>query len=236
MGDGPLRVKICGLVRREDVLAADAAGADYLGLVLSQGFGRSVEPARARVLVEGTRAPKVAVLVDETAAAAEAAASALGADVIQLHGTEEPEILEALRDRGEWRLWKAVRAASLADVERTVERYAGVADGILVEGWKEGSLGVGGARLALEAERVRSLVPERVDFVLAGGLGPDTVADAVQRFRPDVVDVSSGVEREPGVKDASRVRTFVRAARDAGRRSGPSPAADGRTPAAGGAR
>jgi phosphoribosylanthranilate isomerase len=234
VGEG-LRVKVCGLVRREDVLIADAAGVDYLGVILSPGFGRSVRPARAAALVEGTRAPKVAVVVDATAASAEAAAAALEARVIQLHGTEEPDVLEALRHRGEWTLWKAVRAATLADVERAVERYAPVADGLLVEGRREGSLGVGGARLVLDAEQVRGLVPRGLDFVLAGGLGPDTVAEAVRRFRPDVVDVSSGVERELGVKDPSLVRAFVRAARRAGERSETAPAGGGPASAAGGA-
>ena len=212
MGEGP-RVKICGLMRREDVLAADAAGASFVGVVLSAGFGRSVELPRAAALVAGTRAAKVAVLVDETPAAAEEAALALGADALQLHGSESPDVLEALRARGAWTLWKAVRARSLGDIERTVERYARVADGILVEGWRAGSLGVGGARLGLEPEAVRALVPATLDFVLAGGLEPGTVAEAARLFRPDVVDVSSGVERAPGVKDPEAVRAFVRAAR-----------------------
>lgn len=230
MGDG-VRVKICGLTRREDVLAADRAGADYLGVVLSAGFGRSVDRRRAAELVVGTRAPRVAVLVDETPEAAEAAAIALGADVLQLHGEEDPGILRALRERGPWTLWKAVRALTLDDVERTVERYGGVADAILVEGWKEGALGVGGARVGLDPARVRELIPDALDFVLAGGLGPETVADAVRTFRPDVVDVSSGVEREMRVKDHALVDAFVRAARSAAER-----AASDTHPAAGGAR
>jgi len=207
-------VKICGLARREDALAADRAGADYLGVVLSAGFRRSVEPARASALVEGTRALKVAVLVDEHPDAAEAAALALGAAVLQLHGDEEPSLLAALKERGPWALWRAVRARSLDDIRRTVERYHGVADGILVEGG-EGALGVGGARLELDADRVRDLLPEGLDFVLAGGLDADTVAEAVRRFEPDVVDVSSGVERERGAKDHALVEAFVLAARGA---------------------
>jgi phosphoribosylanthranilate isomerase len=198
-------VKICGITRREDALAADEADADYLGVVLSAGFGRSVEPGRAGALVEGTRARKVALLVDESAEAAEAAAHALGAAVIQLHGAEEPELLDALRERGPWKLWKGVRARSLEDVAKAVERYASVADGILVEGWKKGGPGVGGAKVKLD--------PDAVDFVLAGGLDAKSVADAVRRFHPDVVDVSSGVESELGVKDHDSVRAFVRAAR-----------------------
>lgn len=214
MGE-PVRVKICGLTRPEDARAADAAGADYLGVVLTSGFGRSVTPSAARAIVEGTNASKVAVLVDETAEGAAAAARALGAAVIQLHGTEPPPVLEELRALGNWALWKAVRARSLGDIERAVEAYARVADGILVEGWKEGSLGVGGVRLSLDPARVRSLVPYSVDLVLAGGLGPQTVAEAVRSFRPDVVDVSSGVESALGVKDHGRVSAFIESARAA---------------------
>jgi phosphoribosylanthranilate isomerase len=207
-------VKICGLVRREDALAADRAGADYLGVVLSAGFLRSVEPERARAVVEGTRARKVAVLVDEDAEAAEAAGRTLGASVLQLHGDEEPTLLLALRERGPWALWKSVRARSLDDIRRTAERFVGVADGILVEG-AGSALGVGGARIGLDSGSVRKLVPREIDFVLAGGLDVATVADAVRRFEPDVVDVSSGVEREPGAKDHALVDAFVRAARGA---------------------
>lgn len=210
-----VRVKICGLTRREDVLAADAAGADYLGVVLSAGFGRSVPPSEALALVEGTRAPKAAVLVDERVDAAAAAARALGADVIQLHGSEAPDLLEALRARGTWKLWKAVRARSVEDIERVVERYGSLVDGLLIEGWNEGPLGVGGARVTLDPARVRALVPTRATFVLAGGLTPDSVADAVRGFHPDVVDVSSGVERSLGVKDHAKVRGFIEAARGA---------------------
>lgn len=217
MGEG-LRVKICGLTRREDVAAADRAGADYIGVVLSAGFGRSVDLRGVAELVAGTRARKVAVLVDETPQAAAEAATALGADVLQLHGAEDPGVLRALRARGAWTLWKAVRARSLDDVQRTVEEYGNVADALLVEGWKEGSLGVGGARLGLDPARVRALIPGGLDFVLAGGLGPETVADAVVAFRPDVVDVSSGVELEMGVKDHALVEAFVRAARTAAER------------------
>jgi phosphoribosylanthranilate isomerase len=210
-----VRVKICGLVCREDALVAEEVGADYLGVIVSAGFRRSVPLSSARAVVEGTRARKVAVMVDESADAARAAARALGAEVIQLHGEEDPTLLEALRADGVWTLWKAVRARSLADVERAVELYGGVADALLVEGWMDGVLGGGGARLALDPGRVRDSIPTGLDFVLAGGLDPETVGSAVRSFRPDVVDVSSGVERAIGAKDPGRVRAFVHEARAA---------------------
>lgn len=210
-----LRVKICGLGRREDVLAAEEAGADYLGFVLSAGFGRSVDPTGAGALVAGARASRVAVVVNESPDAAAGLAEAIGADVIQLHGAEEPDVLRALRDRGEWRLWKAVRARSLADVEEAAKRYAGIADALLVEGWHEGPPGRGGARVTLDPPSVRGTIPPGMGFVLAGGLDPESVEDAIRLFRPDVVDVSSGVEASLGVKDPELVRAFVEAARTA---------------------
>ena len=210
-----MRVKICGLTRREDAQAADDAGADYLGVVLSSGFGRSVSVRSAGGMVAGTRAKKVAVLVDESPEEATRAATALGADVVQLSGEESVDVIHGIRASGPWTIWKAVRALSVEDLERAIERYGGTVDGILVEGWKEGSKGGSGTRVALDAARVRLLIPEDVDFILAGGLGPDSVAEAIRSFRPDVVDVSSGVERTVGAKDHDRVHAFVEAARGA---------------------
>lgn len=210
-----LRVKICGVMRREDALEVDRAGADYLGVILSGGFSRSVDPAEATALVEGIRPIGVAVLVGAEPASAEASARSIQAGVIQLHGEEDPSVLAELRSRGAWKLWKAVRARSVEDIERAVERYAEVADGILVEGWREGVVGGGGVRLDLGTHAVRDLVPERLDFILAGGLDPDTVGEAVAAFRPHVVDVSSGVESTHGEKDPQLVKRFVEAARKA---------------------
>jgi phosphoribosylanthranilate isomerase len=175
-----------------------------------------VAPVRARALLEGTAALKVAVVVDVHADAAAAVARSVGADVIQLHGEEAPEELEDLRLRGPWKLWKSVRAKSLEDVETVVERYGRVADGILIEGWKDGVVGGGGAAVTLDGARVREIVPASVQFVLAGGLRVDTVADAIRRFEPDIVDVSSGVERAPREKDPELVTRFIHAAAVAG--------------------
>jgi len=208
-----VRVKICGITRREDALAVDRAGADYLGVILSAGFSRSVDPATAATLVEEVRPITVAVLVGEEPAAAEQLARSIGAGVIQLHGEEPPSVLAELRSRGPWKLWKAVRAKAVDDVERAVERYADVADGILVEGWKDGVIGGGGVRLDV-GTAVGEVIPERLDFILAGGLEPDSVAETVIALRPHVVDVSSGVEHRKGEKDAELVKRFVEAARD----------------------
>lgn len=211
----PLRVKICGVTRREDAVAAERAGADYVGVILSAGFSRSVDPTEAAALVAGLEPVAVAVLVDEDRASAEAAARSLGAGVIQLHGDEPPSLLADLRARGDWKLWKSVRARTAADVAHTVERYAGLVHGILVEGWKEGVTGGGGVRLGVDHAAVRASVPDDVELILAGGLTPDTVAHTVEAFRPQVVDVSSGVESAVREKDHELVSRFVERARAA---------------------
>jgi len=211
--NGPL-VKICGLTRREDAELAEQLGADYLGFVLSEGFARTVHEADARSLTEGLATARVAVLVDPPVARAAALARAIDAEVIQLHGSESPEVLERLRESGDWRVWKAVRARGIEDVVQAVLDYGAIADGLLVEGWKESVVGGGGVTLALGPESVRATLPEGLTFVLAGGLTPESVGAAIEAFRPAVVDVSSGVEGSPGVKDAERLRRFLLAARD----------------------
>lgn len=208
------KVKICGLMRRQDAAAADAYGADYLGVVLSAGFGRSVEPERARALVEGLTAVPVAVLVDEEADSASRLAAALGAGVVQLHGKEPPAVVAEIGERGPWRVWKSVRARAPEDVSRALDAYAGLIDGILLEGYREGVVGGGGAMLDLDAlYEVRARIPAELEVVLAGGLTPDAVRAALARFAPDVIDVSSGVERARGEKDHHLVRRFIEEAR-----------------------
>lgn len=213
MGEPP-RVKICGIRRREDALTADRLGANYLGVVLSPGFGRSVDPASAPSLVEGVGATLVAVLVDEAPERAAELATALGAGVIQLHGTEPPEEVAKLAGLGRWELWKAVRVSRVADVEGASRRYGGLVAALLVEGHRDGV--VGGAGVAVDAAlapAVRAALAPGLGLVLAGGLTPENVRGAVARFGPDVVDVSSGVERVRGQKDPELLRRFIERSR-----------------------
>ena len=208
-------VKICGLTHGDDARMAERVGADYLGFVLTQGFGRSVPPREAAAVIDGTSLPRVAVLVDESPEDAAHLARSIRASVVQLHGSEPPETVEAVRARGDWRIWKAVRARSVEDVARAVLDYGALVDALLLEGYRKGVMGGGGMRLEVEPARVREAVPTDIGLVLAGGLTPDTVGEAVRRFRPDVVDVSSGVEGEPGRKNEAAVTRFVHAAKAA---------------------
>lgn len=203
------RVKICGLTHNDDARLAERVGADLLGFVLSRGFGRSVPEDDASSVAFGTGVERVAVLVDEPVDRAARLARSIEAAVIQLHGSESPETVERLRSAGEWRVWKAVRVRSLGDVARAVLDYGPLVDGLLLEGWKPGVTGGGGARLELRPDEVRREMAAGPALVLAGGLTPDNVADAVAQFGPDIVDVSSGVETTPGRKNPELVRRFV---------------------------
>ena len=217
-----VRTKICGVRRPEDARAAVAAGAHYVGAILSPGFGRSVEPSVAAGFVEDGEAVLVGVLVDAETDEVLSAARVARARVIQLHGEEPPGVLRALRSEGDWRLWKAVRVRDADDIGLALDRWVGVADGILLDGHRQGRVGGGGVSFPWEAlEAVRDQVPASLALVVAGGLTPENVGEAVRRLAPDVVDVSSGVESRPGVKDPERIRAFVesvrRAAADIGR-------------------
>jgi phosphoribosylanthranilate isomerase len=212
---GP-EVKICGITRLEDALAAAHAGADYLGAILSTGFRRSVEPGLATRYPGETGRPLVGVLVDETPSRAAQLARATGASVLQLHGNETPRVLEALRELGSWRLWKALRVRTAAEVREALDLYGPLADGLLLDGWHPEHRGGSGVRFPWDlVAPLRDEFPGHLTFIAAGGLQPDNVGEAVRRLRPDVVDVSSGVEIRPGIKDAGRVRSFIRMARNA---------------------
>jgi phosphoribosylanthranilate isomerase len=211
------KVKVCGLTRPEDARLAVQAGAHYLGAILSPGFGRSVDASVAAQFAKGNDATVVAVVVNAGIAEAARVARAVGAGVIQLHGSEDPGELDALRGEGEWRLWKSVAVREASDLEQALDRWVETADGLLLEGFRAGSAGGTGATFPWEAlEALRSDIPEELTLVVAGGLNPENVAEAVTRLSPDVVDVSTGVEERLGVKDASKVRAFVRAARGRG--------------------
>jgi phosphoribosylanthranilate isomerase len=203
-------VKVCGVTRVEDARQAIAAGAAYVGAILTPGFARSVDPATAARFVEGGEATLVSVVVDLGVEESARLARLTGAGVIQLHGDETTNELAALRELGDWRLWKAVRVRQTSDVEFALDRWGSAADGVLLEGFREGRVGGAGATFPWEAlEAVRAKVPTDLTLVIAGGLTPDNVAAAVSRLAPSVVDVSSGVEERLGVKDPAKMRAFV---------------------------
>jgi phosphoribosylanthranilate isomerase len=209
----PPAVKVCGLMRHGDAALAVDAGAAYLGAILAPGFRRTVTPEAARVIFGGLPARKVGVFVNAPLDELISVTTTVAVDVVQLHGDEPPEYVEAVRAAG-FEVWKAVRPRGGEEFTEAVERYGRAADALLLDGFSAAAAGGTGTRFPWEEVAARlSLLPRGTKLVAAGGLNPENVAEAARILHPAVVDVSSGVERETGIKDEARVRGFVAAVR-----------------------
>jgi indole-3-glycerol phosphate synthase/phosphoribosylanthranilate isomerase len=208
-------VKICGITRVDDALAAAREGADAVGLVFSPGSPLRVDTGTARRISAALPPFVLRVGVFRDASREELARTVddVGLDVLQLEGREPPETLEGLPGR----VLKVVPVGPAFDPVHAL-RYEGFADGIVLDARGPASGPAPGGLGAFDWSRARE-VREKVSFLmLAGGLTPDNVAKAVSAVRPDAVDVSSGVESAPGLKDPAKVRAFVHAvARATGR-------------------
>lgn len=207
------QIKICGVCDPVDASYAVAAGASHVGMIRVPGSRRTRPLALAReVAAAAAGARRVGVFADAADAVITEEAESLGLEVIQLHGAEAPERVQALAGRGR-AIWKVVKPRSAADLLAAAARYRS-ADLLLVEGWSPRGEGGMGARFPWdEVESAVEELPEGTVLGVAGGLTPDNVAEAVRRFRPALVDVSSGVETAPGHKDPGLVRAFVEAVR-----------------------
>ncbi|MBN9738259.1 MULTISPECIES: phosphoribosylanthranilate isomerase [unclassified Pseudonocardia] len=202
-------VKVCGLRTAEDVRVAVGAGADAIGFVLHPPSPRYVDPGTARDLV-GQVPPgvlSVVVVADHTAADAARATREIGADVLQLHGRYTAGDF-AVAAAEPVRLWRATSLDQRPDL-----RVGAFGEEVLL---LDSPVAGSGETWAAEAMEHRPDGP----WLLAGGLDPDNVGDAVRRVRPWGVDVSSGVEATRGVKDHARIAAFVAAARAADRPAG----------------
>ncbi len=212
-----IRVKICGLRTEADVAAVAASGAAYMGLVFFPKSPRNLTIAEARVLA--LAAPvglaKVALTVNADDALLDAIIEAMPLDMLQLHGSESPDRVAEVRARYGLPVMKAVGVADEGDLAAVFD-YSLVADQILVDAKPpKNSVLPGGNGLSFDWRLVaqrRWLRP----WMLAGGLKPENVAEAIRLTNARQVDVSSGVESAPGVKDAARIAAFVAAARQDG--------------------
>jgi phosphoribosylanthranilate isomerase len=209
-----IRVKLCGLTTPEQVLVAANAGAAYVGFVFFAPSPRnlSVEAARDAALAAPEGVAKVALTVNATDAELDAIVRLVPLDVLQLHGRETPGRVTALRARYGLPVMKAVGVASADDLP-ALEAYSRVADQLLVDAKApKGAALPGGNGLAFDWRLIagrRWACP----WMLAGGLTPENVALAVQMTGARQVDVSSGVEIAPGVKDATKIAAFMAAAK-----------------------
>lgn len=200
-------VKFCGLTRAIDVERAAALGVAAIGLVLAAGSPRQLQPEQAAALAavarRQPRPPRVVLLVrnDRPDAVARAIAR-IEPDLVQFHGDED----EAFCSRFGLPYWKALGAAGLADLSALLAAHPG-AEALLLDGHPPGAAGGAGHRL--DWRRWPAASGRRL--VLAGGLGPDNVAAAIAATRPWAVDVSSGIESAPGIKDERAMAAFMAA-------------------------
>ncbi|MET0312759.1 MAG: phosphoribosylanthranilate isomerase [Hansschlegelia sp.] len=212
-----IEVKICGLSEPATLEAALEAGADLIGLVSFPKSPRHVSPERAAELaaLARGRARVALLLVDASDDLVSELVSATLPDVLQLHGNESPERAAELRRIFGREVWKAIPLGAEADLA-AAEPYWDAADRVLFDAKPpQGAELPGGNGLAFDWDLLANLDPAR-PFVLSGGLTPENVGEAVRISKARAVDVSSGVESAPGVKDPDRIAAFVRAGRLAG--------------------
>lgn len=209
-----VRVKICGLRRPEDVAAAASAGAVYGGFVFFPKSPRnvSIETARALALEAPVGLAKVALLVDADDALLDAVTGHVPLDMLQLHGKETPERVSDIRARTGLPVMKAVGVSGPDDLA-AIDVYAQVADQLLVDAKApRGADLPGGNGLSFDWRLLAGRKYWTCPWMLAGGLTAGNVAEAVRLTGAQQVDVSSGVETAPGVKDPDLIEAFVAAA------------------------
>jgi len=205
--NNPLRVKICGITRVEDALLAASAGADALGFIFYEKSPRFITPSAARAIIK--KLPpfiaKVGVFVDEQAGRVEEIAAEAGLTTLQLHGKESPAYCEEIGIN----VIKALRVRGEEDI-KNISSFNVAA--LLLDTYKKGQAG-GTGEVFDWALAVKAVGESSRPIILSGGLTPDNVAEAARQVRPYAVDVSSGVEAAPGIKDRALVESFIRRAK-----------------------
>ena len=206
-----MRVKICGVCRAEDAALIAENGADYIGVILAQrGPRQQTLESAARIYDAAGDVMRVGVFADQEIMDIAATAQQLGLSVIQLHGNESAEFINELECEADAAIWKTVHLRDRDDLERAIDSYADHVDGLLLDAATGGS----GKRFEWShAHRARVLLPEQVTLIVAGGLTPENVHDAIVALQPDVVDVASGVEVTTCQKSAEKIREFIMRAR-----------------------
>jgi phosphoribosylanthranilate isomerase len=206
-------IKICGLSSPQTLEAAIAAGADMAGFVFFEKSPRHIdlETARTLGLLAQGRIRKVALTVDADDATLDAIAADLAPDMMQLHGKESPARVAEVKARFGLPVIKAIGVATAQDIE-AARAYEGAADILLFDAKPAPDASVpGGAGVSFDWDLLRNI--GAASWMLSGGLDPENVSEAIRRTGAPAVDVSSGVERERGMKDAGKIRAFIEATR-----------------------
>jgi phosphoribosylanthranilate isomerase len=208
-------VKICGLTRAVDAEFADAAGVAYLGVIFAGGV-RERTPMQARATLEGRRPRRVGVFARQSPEAIATLVETVGLHVVQLHADPDDERVRQVRAATGAEVWAVVRTPD-GSLPEGIEALCETADALVIDALVPGALGGTGTRVPWDrlGESLDAL-DYHPRIVLAGGLTAENVAEAIEYVAPSVVDVSSGVESSPGIKDHARIRAFVAAVRSGG--------------------
>jgi len=206
-----VRVKICGLTNAADALLAAELGADALGFIFVPTSPRALTPAAARAIIEQLPplVTPVAVVMNETVETVREIMAISGCQLAQLHGDEPPEFLQALGRPA----IKAIAVATADDVD-AIAQYRNTARAILLDTKIAGQSG--GTGRTFDWQIARDAQQYGLPLVLAGGLHPGNIADAIRTVQPYAVDISSGIELAPGQKDHARMQQLFAAIRKAG--------------------
>ena len=211
-----LDIKICGLKTAEALDAALAGGASHVGFIFFARSPRYVTPTEAGALRAAARggAKAVAVTVDADDSFLDAIVAAMNPDLLQLHGKETPERVAAVKARYRLPVMKALAVSEAADLA-AAKAYVSKADRLLLDARPPaGSVLPGGNGIPFDWSILAALDRD-VDYMLSGGLSAANVGDALRLANPPGIDVSSGVESAPGVKDTALIDAFFRAVRQA---------------------
>jgi phosphoribosylanthranilate isomerase len=210
-----VEVKICGLTRASDARAAATMGARYIGVIFAGG-PRTLDPDSAREVLDGGGADvdRVGVFGNADAQTIAATVSRARLDIVQLHADPTSLTVRAIREISDARVWAVVRVDGPLDAAQLHDLWKS-ADALVLDSKVRGVLG--GSGIAFDwrdAERAAKARSGRL--VAAGGLTTTNVGEAIETLAPDVVDVSSGVESSPGIKDHARIADFIEAVRRTG--------------------
>jgi phosphoribosylanthranilate isomerase len=215
-----LDIKICGLKTGEALDAALAGGASHVGFIFFEKSPRNVAPAEAGRLRKAAigRAKAVAVTVDADDATLDTIVAEMQPDMLQLHGHETPERVAEVKARHGLPVMKAFSIRDASDLAG-IDPYRGVADRFLFDAKPpRGAELPGGNGVPFDWRVLAALDPD-IDYMLSGGLNAENIGAALSLVRPAGIDISSGVESAPGVKDVALIEAFFRAVRAAGKKS-----------------